>query len=467
MKTSSVNLLISTALLMFAIAISAPEMSGQSNKLITAGSAGPVKIGMTLSEVRKALPGSTFEAVTDGDGVPLIAVNQGKNVLFHLYAGQDEAREPLDPGRKIEQIEIWDPSYKLKTGVGPETLLADASKKYGGISVIMESEIEARQYVEFVNGPPDIGFRIDYSGVFKSGENRTKDYKKGAKIFSLIISGESSETTGGFYSEYTDLEKECNTPEGQGEEGGHVSTYCKGPDKYRVHMFDTAGTMEITVDAPGSDEYILIVSEKVSFTTKGKKLEWRIKNGVPFAVIMRANKYSLDENELIKYPVKVTGEYLFVRGLHGFESIRADVNVGTTRYANEEARKIADEGYLKVSQADVKLDISEANQMISDAENNGESWVKSAMQIATRIAGEFTEARTRKMYFEAMSPEDSDSITLTIVDDGLLDDSSKGEKRVYKLERDENGVWRVSSAKKAWACWPGRGHEDFSAVPCV
>lgn len=471
MNTNFARLFYPTTLIAFTILFFSSNIGAQSDHLVTAASAGPIKIGMTISEARSVLPGMTFEQIEDGDGVPLMAVKKGGDLYFTLYAGQETPEKPIASAQVIEQIEVWASSYKSKDGVGPATLVIDAEKKYGAVKSIGISEIESRQYIEFVNGPAEIGFKINYCGTFSRNQRKTTQYEKGCNILSLIIAGDGSESNVGFFSEYTDLEKECKTPDGQGEEGGHVSSYCEGPDKWRVHMFDTAMTLEITVQSEESRESISIARESLSFTTKGKKLEWRFKYGEPFAVILRGNKYKTDENGLIKYPAEVTGEYLFVRGLPAFESINADVNVRTTKFANEEARRVADEGYVGVKFPTAKeyleIDTSDYNLSIVLAANKGESWVKSPMQVALKLVGDFEEMQMRKMIFDAPTGDGFDTFKLTVVSDGLLDDSVKSERWMFELAKGTSGVWKVSSAKKSWACWPGRGHAEFSAVPCL
>ena len=465
MKTFSFSASIFSIILILTSALAA-----QTDKTITAGSVGPLKIGMLVSEAQKAMPNAKFERTSDGDGVALIAVKIDGKEIMSLYAGEEDSEKPINLSGIVEQIEVWDGSYKVAPGVGTGVLVANASSIYGGIKEIIVTEIEAREYVDFNNGPKGISFRIDYSGIYKAGEVSTKDYKKGAKIMSVIVQGDGSEKNIGFFSDYTNLETQCETPAGQGEEGGHVSTYCDGPEGFRIHIYDTAKTMEITVSSTDSRNVVSVMRESLGFTTKDKKMEWRFKNGAPFAVIMRGRKYENGDDGLIKYPAKVVGEYLFVRGLPGFESINADVNVATTRLANEEARKIADEGYVSVmfptKSEFTDVDTSDRNLLIITAANKGESWVKSPMEVALRITGEFDEMKTREMKFEAATAESPEAITLTVVNDGFLDDSVRGEKWIYELVKETNGVWKVSSIKRAWKCWPGRGHDDFSGEPC-
>ncbi|MBC7808014.1 MAG: hypothetical protein H7145_17940 [Akkermansiaceae bacterium] len=75
-------------------------------------------------------------------------------------------------------------------------------------------------------------------------------------------------------------------------------------------------------------------------------VEWRTVNGSPFAVIARVETY--DEAATLSgrlTPANRTGTYLIVRGLRGYEHIKADINVASVRHANVRARAIADAGY--------------------------------------------------------------------------------------------------------------------------
>src|SRR6266545_3024039 len=50
---------------------------------------------------------------------------------------------------------------------------------------------------------------------------------------------------------------------------------------------------------------------------------------------------------------------------------------------------------------------------------------------------------------------------------GLLDDSVRDARYTVELKQDESGMWRLHAADWAQRCQSGRGHQDFSAKPCV
>lgn len=47
----------------------------------------------------------------------------------------------------------------------------------------------------------------------------------------------------------------------------------------------------------------------------------------------------------------------------------------------------------------------------------------------------------------------------------IPDDSIFGEVRFFKL-RKQSLKWEIAEVSSAWACYPGRGHQDYSTIPC-
>ena len=148
-------------------------------------------------------------------------------------------------------------------------------------------------------------------------------------------------TAARFSSNYSGLQIDCKS-EG-GEEGGNVSTFCKGTGNYQIHIFDSATTLEFLAVTLDRQESVNLASQALDYDTKNRKVEWRLADGVPFAVIMRTNKYKT-ENDLIAYPTKKTGEFLIVKGLKGFEQIDFEVDAGMPN-ANKKARELADNAF--------------------------------------------------------------------------------------------------------------------------
>jgi len=64
------------------------------------------------------------------------------------------------------------------------------------------------------------------------------------------------------------------------------------------------------------------------------------------------------------------------------------------------------------------------------------------------------------------SPEGGGPTTVTIVQEGLADDSVAAVRTVLRYEPDGDG-WRLVSSEQTQRCRSGRGHQDFSSADCV
>ncbi len=149
---------------------------------------GPVKIGMTLTEAQKAMPGARFVRSTDGEGRPLVSVipKKMKQELFVLFA--DESDDAITGNKKISFIETFNQHCKTAQGVYPGMPLPLVEKRLGKITEIMTSEIESREFVTFAGQNGRSLYRSNYSGLYKAGSARTLQYGVGAKIWSIAIS---------------------------------------------------------------------------------------------------------------------------------------------------------------------------------------------------------------------------------------------------------------------------------------
>ena len=64
------------------------------------------------------------------------------------------------------------------------------------------------------------------------------------------------------------------------------------------------------------------------------------------------------------------------------------------------------------------------------------------------------------------SPEGGGPTTVTVVQDGLADDSVRATQDVLRFV-PSGEKWRLQSAVRTQRCQPGRGHASFSAADCV
>jgi len=146
-----------------------------------------------------------------------------------------------------------------------------------------------------------------------------------------------------FSSVYTDMKKDCAyepAPSGE-EEGGDPAAFCTGYGGYRIYMYFSANSAVVGVmRTSDAADVMTLGTERVSYGDRGEKIEWRTASGKPFAVIMRVTKYRDGVGGA------AVGSTLVVRGLPGWEHIRADID-GSLPDANARARAAADAGWKK------------------------------------------------------------------------------------------------------------------------
>jgi hypothetical protein len=152
-----------------------------------------------------------------------------------------------------------------------------------------------------------------------------------------------------FKSVYTDMKRDCRIlKEPASAERGDPAGACKGFGGHRIFISHSAWSANYSIEKLNNqNESIELGTDYSSYGSKGEKVEWRLANGKPFAVIMRVGRYKeradgenpyADENR--------TGSTLVVKGLKGWEHINFKVD-GATPDANVKARTIADQNYSK------------------------------------------------------------------------------------------------------------------------
>jgi hypothetical protein len=157
------------------------------SRLITVSEIGRLRLGMTLDQARAALPTASFARTSDGDGAALVQVALGKDDSLIVWAEEDDPATSIDWSKKIITIETFSATFHTREGVHPGSLVRDVIKLFGPVREIVESEIEARQYITFAGQPQGLTFRLDYTGIF-AGTRRTTRFAPSAKILSIAIS---------------------------------------------------------------------------------------------------------------------------------------------------------------------------------------------------------------------------------------------------------------------------------------
>jgi hypothetical protein len=89
----------------------------------------------------------------------------------------------------------------------------------------------------------------------------------------------------------------------------------------------------------------------------------------------------------------------------------------------------------------------------------------SALDIALQIAGEF-EGTAQQLTQLNEGSEAPSATRVTVVRDGLPDDSIRAQRWDILLERAAGGGWTIREVKEAWLCWRGGSQDRFAADPC-
>lgn len=158
-------------------------------------------------------------------------------------------------------------------------------------------------------------------------------------------SGKSKPT---FTSVYTNMKRDCKSLENPATEqnGTDPLVQCKGYGGYRISMSYSAWAAGISVEnIKKPDDSITLGMDYGNYGDKGEKVEWRMANSKPFAVIVRFGKYEEAGNDGNPF-AKRTGSILVVKGLKNFEQIDFEID-GAIANANQKAREMADQNYSK------------------------------------------------------------------------------------------------------------------------
>ena len=149
-------------------------------------------------------------------------------------------------------------------------------------------------------------------------------------------------------SVYTNMQTDCKAE--SKVEDQEVPFICKAVGGFRVRI-NPAGAWAESVEVIDSKGETVVSFGSVGYgytTTNNRKIEWRMANGKPFAVIFRVNTYNEekaneagDSPHLAKYK---TGEKLLIRGLTGYSQIDFEID-GKEKLANAKAQQKADENF--------------------------------------------------------------------------------------------------------------------------
>lgn len=111
-------------------------------------------------------------------------------------------------------------------------------------------------------------------------------------------------------------------------------------------------------------------------------------------------------------------------------------------------------------------EVGDVNAEIDRAAEAEEDWVLDPVRIALNVIEQGPDAIEERRYlsltFEGGQDERPGACTVTVVTDGYLDDSMRGEWCRLTIERGDDEQWRVSEFRHAWRCY--RGYVDSTGV---
>ena len=98
--------------------------------------------------------------------------------------------------------------------------------------------------------------------------------------------------------------------------------------------------------------------------------------------------------------------------------------------------------------------------------NVDEHWEGSAAMAAAEFLRLDERTAVRTTIDGEASPEGTGPQTVTVTLEGLLDDSVRAERWTLGFEQEDR-TYRLTAALREQRCQPGRGHQEFSAEPCI
>lgn len=87
------------------------------------------------------------------------------------------------------------------------------------------------------------------------------------------------------------------------------------------------------------------------------------------------------------------------------------------------------------------------------------------VEIALAVTGRF-EGSAQHVIQVNQGVEAPTASRVTVIRDGLLDDSVRGDRWDVRLERTQAGHWTIKEVKRAWRCRRGGAPDRFAATRC-
>lgn len=135
---------------------------------------------------------------------------------------------------------------------------------------------------------------------------------------------------------------------------------------------------------------------------------------------------------------------------------------GSTTPANEPPHDEPESPTAPAVDSFITEDLEDINAAIEKSADADEEWVLDPIRIAMTVVEQGPDALEERRYlnltFEGAG-ERPRSCTVTVITDGYLDDSMRGEWCRLTMDRGDDGAWRVTEFRHAWRCYKGRVNE--------
>ncbi len=116
------------------------------------------------------------------------------------------------------------------------------------------------------------------------------------------------------------------------------------------------------------------------------------------------------------------------------------------------AQAITDFGVSGIEVESVKtLDTNKLNAEVRKAASKGENWTKEAVWVALKFVGAGLKGHT-KIIDVRTQPEQRDTVTVTVIESGYLDDAINGERWRLWLVKGSDNLWTIQRALWAQLC---------------
>jgi len=111
------------------------------------------------------------------------------------------------------------------------------------------------------------------------------------------------------------------------------------------------------------------------------------------------------------------------------------------------------------------LDVEGFNPERKLAVSSADSWALEPLRLAVRYLGGIG-GRVVTVTIKGAGAEGSDSVTVTVIQENLPDDSVRACWYRLQMARKPNGSWKLESACRACRCYRGGAKDWFSASYC-